>query len=105
MSLFIFVRRRLAKNKILILSCLTFILFIRIYNNVQSKNESIYENETSGNCSCLERRFPKAIIIGPKKTGTGALLKFIGAHPQVAARKQEMYFLDFQFNKGYEWYR
>ncbi|XP_003731368.2 heparan sulfate glucosamine 3-O-sulfotransferase 3B1 [Strongylocentrotus purpuratus] len=51
------------------------------------------------------KKFPQAIIIGVKKGGTRALLKFISLHPDVAAAKQEMHFFDRYYDKGLEWYR
>jgi hypothetical protein len=97
---------RISKNAILFLN-LTVLILIYINANT-NKIQKLNNNNgkiNSYNCTSLEKRFPKAIIIGPKKTGTGALLKFIGAHPQIAAKEEEVYFLDVYFNKGYEWYR
>lgn len=40
----------------------------------------------------LSKKLPQAIIIGAKKCGTRALLKFISAHPNVSAAGAEVHF-------------
>lgn len=47
----------------------------------------------------------KAIIIGAKKCGTRALLKFIGAHQNVSAANAETHFFDRFYHMGLDWYR
>lgn len=44
--------------------------------------------------SSLKRRLPSAIVIGARKAGTRALLRFINLHPDVAASRQETHFFD-----------
>jgi hypothetical protein len=92
------------KKYISILLLSNIAVFIIIYNNIQtsSKNELVLKD---GECKCMEKRYPKAILIGFKKCGTGALMKFIGAHPEIVTHKDELYFFYFNFHKGYEWYR
>ncbi|CAF0714458.1 unnamed protein product [Adineta steineri] len=53
------------------------------------------------------QQFPKAIIIGVKKCGTRALLKFLSVHPAIAASSQEVHFFDTpkNFRLGSNWYR
>ena len=50
---------------------------------------------------------PQAIIIGVKKCGTRALLKFISTHSAVAASSTEIHFFDSpnNFQRGLDWYR
>lgn len=51
------------------------------------------------------KRLPQAIIIGAKKCGTRALLKFIGAHPNVTTAGAETHFFDRFYHMGLDWYR
>ncbi|CAG5121616.1 unnamed protein product [Candidula unifasciata] len=53
----------------------------------------------------LKRRLPSAIVIGARKAGTRALLRFINLHPDVAASRQETHFFDRYFDQGLDWYR
>ena len=55
----------------------------------------------------LERRLPSAIIIGAKKSGTGALLTFLCQHPDIVGSRKEVHFFDNDENyaKGLEFYR
>lgn len=55
----------------------------------------------------LERRFPQCIIIGARKAGTRALLRFMNLHPAIVAAKREMHFFEQErkFQLGYAWYR
>lgn len=62
-------------------------------------NESIFEIKR------LKRNLPDAIIIGSKKSGTRALLNFIGAHPNVSTAGAEVHFFDRFYHMGLEWYR
>lgn len=51
------------------------------------------------------KKLPQAIIIGAKKCGTRALLKFIGAHPNVSAAGAEVHFFDRFYHMGFDWYK
>ncbi|KAH8036950.1 hypothetical protein HPB51_007619 [Rhipicephalus microplus] len=62
-------------------------------------------SERSGDAEKLERRLPKALIIGVKKAGTRALLEFLRLHPDVRATGPETHFFDRHYSKGIEWYR
>lgn len=53
----------------------------------------------------VSKKLPQAIIIGAKKSGTRALLKFIGAHPNVTAAGAETHFFDRFYHMGLDWYR
>lgn len=53
------------------------------------------------------KQLPRAIIIGVKKCGTRALLKFLSIHPAIAASPTEIHFFDSSehFPLGLPWYR
>lgn len=51
------------------------------------------------------RRLPRALIIGVKKSGTRALLEFVRLHPDVRASGCEVHFFDRHYGKGLRWYR
>lgn len=53
------------------------------------------------------RRLPQAIIIGSRKSGTRALLKFLSANPNVRPANREVHFFDRMHNYrlGLDWYR
>lgn len=53
----------------------------------------------------LTQKLPDAIIIGSKKCGTRALLKFIGAHPNVSTTGAEVHFFDRFYHMGIDWYK
>lgn len=75
---------------------LLFILFVSLFDNATSEEE---ENEK------LSKKLPQAIIIGAKKCGTRALLKFIGAHPNVTTAGAEVHFFDRFYHMGLDWYK
>lgn len=53
------------------------------------------------------RRLPGALIIGSRKCGTRALLKFLQINPSVQAAKSEVHFFDrpTNYKQGLDWYR
>lgn len=53
------------------------------------------------------KTLPQAIIIGVKKCGTRALLKFLSIHPAIAVSSREIHFFDSakNFPLGLDWYR
>lgn len=57
--------------------------------------------------SALEKHLPQAIIIGARKSGTRALLRFLEVNPDVRAAHSEVHFFDRDTNyeRGLEWYR
>lgn len=67
---------------------------------VDDDNEDVSSADTN-----LSRKLPQAIIIGAKKCGTRALLKFIGAHPNVTTAGAEVHFFDRFYHMGFDWYR
>ena len=55
-----------------------------------------------------KQRFPQCIIIGVRKSGTRALLEFLGVHPDVRIVQEEVHFFDqddIYYGQGMEWYR
>lgn len=52
-----------------------------------------------------QKRLPQAIIIGSRKAGTRALLKFLELNPAISAASNEVHFFDRNINRGYDWYR
>lgn len=63
------------------------------------------QKESNAKDQVLTQKLPEAIIIGSKKCGTRALLKFIGAHPNVSAAGAEVHFFDRFYHMGQDWYR
>ncbi|VEL39256.1 unnamed protein product [Protopolystoma xenopodis] len=51
----------------------------------------------SGALDVEERRLPDCLIIGVRKGGTRALLRFLAQHPKVRAAKHEVHFFDRYF--------
>lgn len=53
------------------------------------------------------RRLPQCIIIGVRKGGTRALLRFLNLHPNIQAAGREIHFFDddYNYSLGYDWYR
>lgn len=53
------------------------------------------------------RRLPQAIIIGSRKCGTRALLKFLELNPAIRAARSEVHFFDkpHNYKLGFDWYR
>ncbi|CAF0775800.1 unnamed protein product [Didymodactylos carnosus] len=72
-------------------------------NNNLTLNNNNNNNNNTGEIN--QHHLPKAIIIGVKKCGTRALLKFISAHPDVAASLNEVHFFDQNYHNGLDWYR
>ena len=53
----------------------------------------------------LTQKMPSAIIIGAAKCGTSTLIEFLGVHPSVAAKSNEIEYFSINYKKGDEWYR
>jgi hypothetical protein len=79
---------------------LSFVLILSVFLLVASLFE-----KASGDDTNLSKKLPQAIIIGAKKCGTRALLKFIGAHPNVTTAGAEVHFFDRFYHMGLDWYR
>ena len=67
----------------------------------------ILSTVTSSSEVTNSKQLPQAIIIGVKKCGTRALLKFLSSHPSIAASSTEIHFFDStkNFPLGLNWYR
>lgn len=54
-----------------------------------------------------EKRLPQAIIIGTRKSGTRALLKFLEVNPSIRSGSKEIHFFDREENykRGLDWYK
>jgi hypothetical protein len=76
----------------------TFLILINIQFILSISSADIYKSNTT-------KKLPNAIIIGAKKCGTRALLKFIGAHEHVSAAGAEVHFFDRYYDRGLDWYR
>ena len=67
---------------------------------IKTENSSLIPDDEGE----LKKRFPSIIIIGSKKSGTGALIKMLGSHPLIKARSGEVHFFDERFYLGLTWY-
>ena len=74
----------------------------QILNTIASNNDNSSNYDKS---SEWRQTLPDAIIIGAKKCGTRALLKFIGTHPNVSIAGAEVHFFDRFYHMGLDWYR
>ena len=52
-----------------------------------------------------QRRLPQCIIIGVRKAGTRALLKFLNLHPAVQTAAKEIHYFDRNHDLDLNWYR
>ena len=52
-----------------------------------------------------QRRLPNVILVGVKKSGTRALIKYLDLHPDVVAAKPEVNYFRLYYGRGEEWYR
>ena len=57
--------------------------------------------------SAKVKRLPQAIIVGTRKSGTRALLKFLEVNPAIRSASNEVHFFDRpqNYKKGLDWYR
>jgi hypothetical protein len=76
---------------------------LNIINAINST--SVVNSAPIFNLPQLSQKLPQAIIIGAKKCGTRALLKFIGAHYDVVTADSELHFFDRYYHMGFDWYR
>ncbi|KAK6989797.1 heparan sulfate glucosamine 3-O-sulfotransferase 5 [Biomphalaria glabrata] len=53
----------------------------------------------------LQKNLPSVIVIGARKAGTGALLRFINLHPWVVTSRSEPHYFDRSYWQGLDWYR
>jgi len=76
--------------------------------NLPFKEELNQGNSTfTAEDSTRMRRLPQAIIVGIRKGGTRALLKFLEVNPAIRAAQNEIHFFDRpeNYKLGLEWYR
>ncbi|RMZ99082.1 heparan sulfate glucosamine 3-O-sulfotransferase 5 [Brachionus plicatilis] len=75
---------------------------------------SAYADESGSQCKYLERKLPGAVIIGVKKSGTYALLRYLSLNERVrpalkenGCNLNEIHFFDSDLNYsfGLEWYK
>ena len=52
----------------------------------------------------IMKKTPDVIIIGSKKSGTRALIKFLNLHPKVRISSPEIHFFDRYYQRGLSWY-
>jgi [heparan sulfate]-glucosamine 3-sulfotransferase 5 len=87
----------------------------RIPKNGNLKNKTLLRKGSNGKGNGTQRvqagkcvkRLPRAIVVGIQKCGTTALVKFLGAHPEIAAFQYEaQYFFGRNYqNHPIDWYR
>lgn len=65
------------------------------------------EGHLTPNSTQRTKRLPQVIIVGARKSGTRALLRFIQLNPAVKSAASEVHFFDRQqnFRRGLAWYR
>lgn len=88
-------RPKLVVKTVFILVCL---IYLCIHYYEQSKKIKQTQDETG-------KRLPDAIIIGSRKGGTRALLKFLELNPKIRAARSEVHFFDRYYKRGLSWYR
>jgi hypothetical protein len=81
------------------------ILVVNIVKGSLEEETLNSKTKSTDNANNLSKKLPSAIIIGAKKCGTRALLKFIGAHPNVSTAGAEVHFFDRFYHMGLDWYR
>lgn len=64
-----------------------------------------FQPKHSSTAKGLAKRFPTTLIAGFSKCGTHALRAYLTLHPSIVAETPEMEFFNFNFDKGFEWYR
>lgn len=76
------------------------------YKRIQKRSSHSVKSQVNDDSLVLQRRLPQAIIIGSRKCGTRALLKFLEINPSIKAARKEVHFFDKQqnYNRGLNWY-
>jgi hypothetical protein len=84
------------------------IILMVSFKTIESSSSSSFlfnNNYNNGKPVILSKKLPEAIIIGAKKCGTRALIKFIGAHVNVSAANAETHYFDRFYHLGLNWYK
>ena len=89
------------KTILFILGTLFFLCFIKFKDHLIIK-ENIQEIDTK---KVKIQKLPEVILIGASKSGTRALINYLGLHPSIAMPGPEIHFFDENYHRGYEWYR
>ena len=65
-----------------------------------------FEKNLVRNVEQVRRRLPKVLVIGAKKSGTGALMQFMGMHPNITSDWGEGHYFDTDelYNRGLKMY-
>ena len=101
------------KYLILLLLSFTYLYFMKpteLNMNPLEDNNTEIERKKVEIVESTDKKLPKAVIIGVKKCGTGALIEMLKMHPQVAAPsyyETEVKFWGFDdlYNQGLEYYK
>lgn len=89
-------------------------ILVLIFASVSNPKPTTTTTKNEANECHLEHRLPEALIIGVKKSGTYALLKYLSINPQIGAALRtngcdlnEIHFFDSDENyaRGIDWYR
>ena len=67
--------------------------------------DGIIKNSTRYTKKEKIQKLPEVILIGASKSGTRALINYLGLHPSIAIAGPEIHFFDENYRRGYEWYR
>jgi hypothetical protein len=79
---------------------------INFHQNNLVKENNILINKTIKNAKNEKiQKLPEVILIGASKSGTRALINYLGLHPSIAIAGQEINFFDENYHRGFEWYR
>lgn len=59
-----------------------------------------------GSLTSMKRTVPNFIIIGSQRSGTTSLYNYLSGHPDILPSiVKEVHYFDFNFHKGFNWYR
>jgi|688.fasta_scaffold1006725_1 hypothetical protein len=79
---------------------------IKFHQKNLEKENNLLINKTIKNTKKEKiRKLPEVILIGASKSGTRALINYLGLHPSIAIASQEINFFDENYHRGFEWYR
>lgn len=103
------------KNKthslIIIVALLSTLLLLLLHISVLKSSRRLEYEETGANSrpspANKVKHLPQAIIIGARKCGTRALLRFLEVNPAIRPARNEIHFFDKpqNYKQGFDWYR